>query len=98
MCRTIMSTPPLLLSFWTRWHTHAMAHTLSRYLREFLEYLEIEKNRSDKTVQNYDFYLRRFLEWFGDKAPQALSAEDVRAYRLWLNRLNDAHGDPLKKK
>ncbi len=74
-----------------------MTKTISKYLIEFLEYLEIEKNRSQKTVRNYDFYLRRFLSWFGDKTPEKITADDVRQYRLWLNRLQDAHGEPLKK-
>lgn len=70
---------------------------LSKYLHQFLEHLEIEKNRSKKTVENYNFYLRRFVDWFGDKNPTKITAEDVRKYRLWLNRLIDAHGEPLKK-
>jgi len=71
---------------------------LKKYLQEFLEYLEIEKNRSEKTIQNYDFYLHRFLEWLGDKkGPSAITGEKVRKYRLWLNRLIDVHGEPLKK-
>jgi site-specific recombinase XerD len=74
-----------------------MSKQLSHFLREFLEHLEIEKNRSAKTLQNYDFYLRRFIEWFGDKRPEDISGEDVRHYRLWLNRLADVHGEPLKK-
>lgn len=71
--------------------------TLKKYLTEFLEHLEIERNRSDKTVQNYNFYLNRFIGWLGDKAPSAITAEQVRKYRLWLNRLIDVHGEPLKK-
>lgn len=68
------------------------------YLTDFLEYLEIEKNRSQLTVRNYDFYLRRFVSWLGEKTnPANLEAEDVRQYRLWLNRLADVHGEPLKK-
>ena len=75
-----------------------MANELKKYSRDFLEYLEIEKNRSEKTIRNYDFYLQRFLHWFGEnKKPDKLAAEDVRQYRLWLNRLTDVHGDPLKK-
>lgn len=70
---------------------------LSRLVREFLEYLEIEKNRSLKTTQNYDFYLNRFVGWIGDKGPDTITADKVREYRLWLNRLIDVHGDPLKK-
>jgi len=75
-----------------------MAKQLSTYLKEFLEYLEIEKNRSDKTLRNYAFYLQRFLDWLGkNKKPASLTAEKVRKYRLWLNRLADVHGEPLKK-
>ena len=75
-----------------------MSKNLKTYLKEFLEHLEIEKNRSDKTIQNYDFYLRRFLSWLGDKkSPSGVTAEKVRKYRLWLNRLVDVHGEPLKK-
>lgn len=75
-----------------------MGKNLSLYLREFLEHLEIEKNRSEKTLQNYDFYLRRLLDWLGkDAKPAALTAEAVRQYRLWLNRLVDVHNEPLKK-
>ncbi len=71
---------------------------MKKYLKEFLEYLEIERNRSQKTIQNYHFYLSRFIEWFGDKKkPGSITAEDVRKYRLWLNRLIDVHGEPLKK-
>jgi site-specific recombinase XerD len=74
-----------------------MSKNLSLLTREFLEHLEIEKNRSQKTIQNYDFYLGRFVEWFNDKKPESLTGEDVRQYRLWLNRLVDVHGEPLKK-
>lgn len=73
-----------------------MAST-SQHLREYLEHLEIEKNRSLNTIQNYQFYLGRFVEWFGDKSPADITADKVREYRLWLNRLIDVHGDPLKK-
>jgi len=75
-----------------------MAKNLSTYLTEYLEHLEIEKNRSPKTLENYSFYLGRFLEYLGDtKSPTAITHEKVRTYRLWLNRLVDVHGEPLKK-
>lgn len=75
-----------------------MPKSLPNYLREFLEHLEIEKNRSDKTIQNYDFYLSRFLSWFGEnKKVENITGDKIREYRLWLNRLVDVHGEPLKK-
>lgn len=75
-----------------------MTQTLNTYLTEYLEHLEIEKNRSPKTLENYAFYLGRFLEYLGtEQVPSTITHEEVRKYRLWLNRLIDVHGDPLKK-
>jgi site-specific recombinase XerD len=76
------------------------AMSLGTYLNEFLEHLEIERNRSRATVQNYRFYLTRFLNWAGTQKisePKNVTAELVRQYRLWLNRQTDAKGEPLKK-
>src|SRR5574338_494543 len=36
---------------------------LSSYIRDFCDYLEIEKNRSRRTRENYAFYLGRFATW-----------------------------------
>jgi len=74
-----------------------MSQNLSKYLIEFLEHLEIERNRSQKTVRNYNFYISRFINWAGDKKPEDLTAEDVRKYRLHLNRFIDNFGEELKK-
>lgn len=74
-----------------------MSKKLSFHLRPFLEYLEIEKGRSGLTVRNYSFYIQRFLDWAKDPAPDAISNEDIRQYRLYLNRLEDGRGGTLKK-
>jgi len=74
-----------------------MAETvLQRLIREFLEYLEIEKNRSQLTIRNYDFYLRRFLSLSGLKRPEEITLEATRLFRLKLNRLTDEQGKTLK--
>jgi site-specific recombinase XerD len=70
---------------------------MSTHLRPFLEYLEIEKGRSGLTVRNYSFYIQRFLDWAKDPASDGLSNEDIRQYRLYLNRLDDGRGGTLKK-
>ncbi|HEX4798912.1 MAG TPA: site-specific tyrosine recombinase/integron integrase [Candidatus Paceibacterota bacterium] len=54
--------------------------------QQFLEYLEIEKGRSIKTVENYDRYLSRFLNYAKVTDPALLTEGMVREYRLWLNR------------
>lgn len=58
---------------------------------DYLEYLEIEKNRSQKTVENYDHYLRHFLDFIQKKfkitQPEEITFDSVRKYRIHLNRL-----------
>jgi site-specific recombinase XerD len=70
---------------------------INRLLTDFLEYLEIEKNRSQKTIENYHHYLKRFLSWAKISEAEELTPELVRKYRLYLNRLTDSKGDQLKK-
>ncbi|HTK05314.1 MAG TPA: tyrosine-type recombinase/integrase, partial [Candidatus Eisenbacteria bacterium] len=64
---------------------------------DFLTYLEVERNRSERTVKNYDFYLRRFFKWSQDPAPEKITLDLVRKYRVWLNRYKDDHGKGMKK-
>jgi site-specific recombinase XerD len=59
---------------------------LSQLQRQFLEYLEIERGRSLKTVENYDRYLTRFFAFAKTEDPKKLTEEQVREFRLWLNR------------
>ncbi len=73
-------------------------HSLSQLITDFLEYLEIERNRSQATIKNYDFYLRRFLDWAQISKPEKITQELVKKYRLFLNRLVDPlTEEPLKK-
>lgn len=69
-----------------------MAADLESLKTQFLEYLEIEKGRSVKTVENYDRYLSRFLTHAKITKPSALSENSVREFRLWLNRLPAPQG------
>lgn len=64
---------------------------------QFLEHLEIEKNRSSKTAANYRRYLMRFVSFAKIKMPEGISQELVRQYRLYLNRLQSQGQDTLKK-
>jgi len=73
---------------------------LSTLLRQFLEYLEVERGRSRRTLENYQFYLGRFVEWAAKcraTSPANVTQDLVREYRLWLNRLRDKAGAELKK-
>lgn len=50
------------------------------------------------TIRNYEFYLRRFIEWAKNPDSDAVSSELVRQYRLYLNRLDDGRGNGNLKK
>jgi site-specific recombinase XerD len=64
---------------------------------DFLEYLEIEQNRSQKTIANYDHYLARLSDFAGDIKVSDIDAELIRKWRLWLNRLGTNTSDELGK-
>lgn len=64
---------------------------------EFLEYLEIEQNRSQKTIANYDHYLTRLSDYAGDITVKDIDQELVHKWRLWLNRLGTNMSDELQK-
>lgn len=72
-------------------------YEITKLADDFLEYLEIEKNRSPKTIENYHHYLERFLNWAKIEKPSQIDAEIVRKYRLFLNRHADEKDRPLKK-
>jgi site-specific recombinase XerD len=64
---------------------------------DFLEYLEIEQNRSQKTIENYDHYLTRLIDFAGDISLSDIDPELIRKWRLWLNRLGTNTSDELGK-
>lgn len=88
-----------------------MGNDLEELKTKFLEYVEIEKGRSLKTVKNYDRYLTRFFEFArsNNKSIKATGLDErlLREYRLYLNRQlanprltrgQKGAGETLKKK
>ncbi|OGL96209.1 hypothetical protein A2258_01240 [Candidatus Uhrbacteria bacterium RIFOXYA2_FULL_41_8] len=59
---------------------------LQKYIQQFLEYLEVERGRSARTIRNYDFYLTRFANWAKQPVPAKIDQDMVSKYRLYLNR------------
>jgi len=68
----------------------------------YLEYIEIEKGRALRTIENYDHYLSVFLDQTKVSSPENITREMVREFRLWLNRQsngnNRATGATMSKK
>jgi len=70
-----------------------MQKTVKELIQDFLDYCEITKNQSPKTIENYKHYLGRFAEFLDSKnssdlTPKELDLQLVNSYRLYLNRLN----------
>lgn len=53
---------------------------------DFVESLEVERGRSQRTAENYHLYLERLVEFAGDITIDKVTPELIRKYRLWLNR------------
>lgn len=73
-----------------------------KHIPDFLDYCEVEKGLSDKTQENYQRYLQKFVSWLekAQKAnirPHDLTPDDIWDYRLYLSRSKHHRGKPLKK-
>jgi len=73
-----------------------MQELIQQLIVEFLEHLEIEKQRSLLTIRNYDHYLRRFVEISQVSDPKQITLDLVRKFRIYLNRVQDKSGKNLK--
>ena len=76
--------------------------TIADGIKQFLEYLELEKNSSKLTIRNYRHYLSRFLKFSAFQSPTltnvaSISPEVIRSYRLYLSRFADEQGMTLKR-
>ena len=79
-----------------------MSKEMEKFKRLFLEYIEIEKGSSLRTIENYDHYITRFFNHAKIQNPEDITEEVVREFRLWLNRQstgnNKKTGKTLSKK
>ena len=64
---------------------------------QFMEYLELEQNRSAKTIENYGHYLTRLSDFAGDIKLTDIDVELIRKWRLWLNRLGTNTSEELSQ-
>ena len=51
--------------------------TITDIIVDFLEYMEIEQNRSQKTIENYDHYLQRLVEFAGDVFIEDIDGNEI---------------------
>jgi len=60
-------------------------------IRDFLEYIELERGHSQLTIRNYDAYLHKFADFaeeHGVKSVEDIDLEVIKKWRLALHRKN----------
>lgn len=68
---------------------------MSELVQDYIEHLEVEGGRSSKTAENYHLYLDRFIEFADDINVANITSEQIRKYRLWLNRYKNNNNESL---
>ncbi len=71
---------------------------IQKYIKEYLDYLEIEKNRSIKTIENYRHYLNIFIEDQKIVFVKDVNQNTVRNFRLALARKVTNTKEYIKKR
>jgi len=62
---------------------------MNKFIRDFLEYIELERGHSQLTIRNYEGYLSKFAEFaeeHGVKSVEKIDLELIKKWRLELHR------------
>jgi site-specific recombinase XerD len=73
---------------------------LQQSIKDFLEYLEVDRGLSALTLRNYGFFLNRFADFAAERSvrrPETITKILVHQFRLHLNRLPSRGADNIKK-
>ena len=60
---------------------------IEKLLKEYLDYLEVEKNRSPKTRENYERYLRHFITQSGVATLRDFTLDKIKEIKRTIARL-----------
>ena len=78
-----------------------MKNNLPKYTKQFLTYLDVEKNSSPLTVREYKRYLKEFSEWINKNYPdftvEKLDMTTIREFRVYLSEKQNRLGGNLAK-
>ncbi len=68
------------------------------FITDYLEYLEVDRNRSQKTLENYSRYLTKFVAWAKISKPIDITDKLVHKFRVHLSQDVDEKGNSLDRK
>lgn len=61
---------------------------MNKYTKKFINYLTIEKNYSNHTIQSYETDLELYINYFHNKDILNINKQDIRTYLKYLDELN----------
>ena len=76
---------------------------LVKQIPDFLDYCDVVKGLSNKSIENYHRFINKFVDWLekkdlGSLKPHELTSEHIYQYRLYLSRnISPKDGKSLKK-
>ena len=65
-----------------------MRQDVQKLLKDYIDYLEIEKGRAKKTQQVYYRHLKEFFSFAKIKEPKDITEEKIREFRIYLSKKN----------
>ncbi len=77
--------------------------TIIEHVPDFLDWIDVEKGLSNKTQENYDRFLKKFIQWLIDNnlqnlKPHQIDSDHIWKYRVFLARASsNQNKQPLKK-
>ncbi len=71
---------------------------INSLLKQYLDYLEIEKNRSKKTQKNYERYLKAFIDFSKIKTEKDITLDKIRDFRVHLAKKRGSQPNESLKK
>jgi site-specific recombinase XerD len=75
---------------------------IARKVKDFLEYLQVERGSSPLTIRNYKHYLSRFMLWMESQGIREnltdINQDMVRSFRVFLSNLPDGQGSTLARR
>ncbi len=73
---------------------------MDKQIRQFLEYLELERGHSQLTIRNYESYLLKFAEFAKENSVSSVDSVDLELVRKWRLALHRqmTNGRPISNK
>lgn len=71
---------------------------IEKLKKEYLEYLQVQKNAAAKTLENYNRHLSLFIEQTGVSSPAEITEKTVHKFRVFLSKKTDQNGDTIGRR